>query len=136
MNRLIVVAFSAIAAGLAPGDAGEGQTAQDHACVAATGEKIPHPWSKKTYTVMDGARRVEVPEGMVYVPEGKFIMGERESKHEVSLDGFCIGKYEVTNAEWKEFCGRDGAQDASAPLEGREDPRGQGEPPAPVGLLG
>jgi formylglycine-generating enzyme required for sulfatase activity len=83
--------------------AAEEPQAKDHACMAATGETIHHPWSKATYTVGDDEQRVEVPVSMVYVPAGKFTMGERESAHEVSLDGFCIGKYEVTNAEWKEF---------------------------------
>jgi formylglycine-generating enzyme required for sulfatase activity len=30
-------------------------------------------------------------------------MGENESEHEVYLDAYFIGKYEVTNAEWKAF---------------------------------
>ena len=50
----------------------------------------------------------------VYVPAGAFQMGDNfgdgESRelpvHMVELDGFYIGKYEVTNAEWKKF--RDG----------------------------
>jgi formylglycine-generating enzyme required for sulfatase activity len=30
-------------------------------------------------------------------------MGEGESEHKVYLDAYFIGKYEVTNAEWKAF---------------------------------
>jgi formylglycine-generating enzyme required for sulfatase activity len=90
--------------------ASEELEAQDHACVAATGEKIPHPGSKATYTVGEGDDRRFVPTAMVYVPAGKFTMGERESAHEVFLDGFCIGKYEVTNAEWKAFVDATGSR--------------------------
>jgi formylglycine-generating enzyme required for sulfatase activity len=70
---------------------------------AATGEKIPHPLSKKTYAIEYQGQKIEVPEGMVYVPAGEFTMGEKESEHRVYLDAFFIGKYEVTNAEWKAF---------------------------------
>lgn len=64
-----------------------------------------------------------VPEGMVYIPAGKFIMGsdkkdlESEAlrfgskpwylnerpKREVTLDAFYIDKYEVINREYKQF---------------------------------
>jgi len=40
---------------------------------------------------------------MVYVPAGEFVMGEGVSEHKVYLDAYFIGKYEVTNAEWKAF---------------------------------
>jgi formylglycine-generating enzyme required for sulfatase activity len=40
---------------------------------------------------------------MVYVPAGTFTMGEKESEHRVYLDAYFIGKYEVTNAEWRVF---------------------------------
>ena len=50
------------------------------------------------------------PEGMVFVPAGEFIMGSPEGEgnddehplRTVYLDAFYIGKYEVTNAEYKE----------------------------------
>jgi formylglycine-generating enzyme required for sulfatase activity len=70
---------------------------------AATGEKIPHPLSRKTYRITHLLKKIDVPEGMVYVPSGKFKMGEKETEHEVYLDAYFIGKYEVTNAEWKAF---------------------------------
>jgi formylglycine-generating enzyme required for sulfatase activity len=74
------------------------------AAAATTGDKIPHPLSRKTYkqTLADGTT-VDVPEGMVYIPPGEFTMGENESEHKVYLDAYSIGKYEVTNAEWKVF---------------------------------
>ncbi len=74
-----------------------------YVATAATGEKIPHPLSPKTYKMMYQGKRIDVPEGMVYVPAGEFLMGENESEHKVYLDAYFIGKYEVTNAEWKAF---------------------------------
>jgi formylglycine-generating enzyme required for sulfatase activity len=77
---------------------------QAYVTTAATGEKIPHPLSRKTtrQTLADGTT-IDVPEGMVCVPAGTFTMGEGESEHRVYLDAYFIGKYEVTNAEWKVF---------------------------------
>ena len=64
-----------------------------------------------------------VPEGMVYIPEGSFIMGSDKKdldsealrfgskpwyqnerpKRNVSLGAFYIDKYEVTNEQYKKF---------------------------------
>ncbi|MEW6357961.1 MAG: SUMF1/EgtB/PvdO family nonheme iron enzyme [Planctomycetota bacterium] len=70
---------------------------------AESGDKIPHPLSKKTTTIRLKGKKVEIPENMVFVPEGDFMMGEGQSEHKVWLDAYCIGKFEVTNAEWKAF---------------------------------
>ena len=55
------------------------------------------------------------PPGMVYVPPGRFLFGSADSPdtrrgflrtaplHEVSTEGYFIGRYEVTFAEWIEF---------------------------------
>jgi serine/threonine protein kinase/formylglycine-generating enzyme required for sulfatase activity len=55
------------------------------------------------------------PPGMIYVPPGRFLFGNADSSdlrrpfsntaplHEVSTDGYFIGRYEVTFAEWIEF---------------------------------
>ncbi|MEA3459628.1 MAG: SUMF1/EgtB/PvdO family nonheme iron enzyme, partial [Chloroflexota bacterium] len=49
------------------------------------------------------------PEEMVFVPAGAFLMGSEEGREdekpmrEVYLDGFCIDRYEVTNAKYAEF---------------------------------
>lgn len=57
-------------------------------------------------------QRVSVsPEGMVYVPGGVFNMGSSQDTghadegpiHKVCLNGYYIDKYEVTNAQFKEF---------------------------------
>jgi len=48
---------------------------------------------------------------MIYIPEGKFKMGSEKGDpdekpvHEVSLDGFWIGKYEVLQSQWNEVIG-------------------------------
>jgi len=55
------------------------------------------------------------PRGMIYVPPGRFLFGSADSSdlrrgflnaaplHEVSTDGYFIGRYEVTFGEWIEF---------------------------------
>lgn len=53
--------------------------------------------------------QIEKLAGMIYVPEGEFIMGtdggfDYESpKHLINLEGFYIDKYEVTNYQYKRF---------------------------------
>jgi len=63
---------------------------------------------KKTTTAVFKGKRVEVPEGMVFVPAGEFKMGDsliRGSSpvHRVVLQSYFIDKYEVTNAQFKAF---------------------------------
>src|SRR5205814_1693588 len=51
------------------------------------------------------------PEGMVWIPPGKFFMGESNENsfadarpvHEVELDGFWMDKTEVTNEQFAKF---------------------------------
>ncbi len=53
----------------------------------------------------------ELPEDMVLIPAGEFIMGtdseganaDQKPAHQVYLDAFYIDKYEVTNAQYEEF---------------------------------
>jgi formylglycine-generating enzyme required for sulfatase activity len=53
---------------------------------------------------------VVLPLKMVLIPEGTFLMGsetgdeDEQPIHEVNLSPYYIGVYEVTNAEYKEFC--------------------------------
>jgi formylglycine-generating enzyme required for sulfatase activity len=91
---------------------------------AATGEKIPHPLSKKTYNLRYLGRTIKGPEGMVYVPAGTFTMGEGESEHKVYLDAYFIGKYEVTNAEWKAFLDATEYKVLPSHWKGRDFPQG------------
>lgn len=61
-----------------------------------------------------------IPEGMVFVQGGSFQMGciegdkdcqdDEKPSHQVILDDFYIGKYEVTNAEYCEFLNAKGNQ--------------------------
>ncbi|MEW6358722.1 MAG: SUMF1/EgtB/PvdO family nonheme iron enzyme [Planctomycetota bacterium] len=79
-----------------------------YVATAATGDKIPHPLSRKTETIQVGGKTIKVPEGMVYIPAGSSVMGSGPNppegpQHQVYLDGYFIGKYEVTNAEYAEF---------------------------------
>jgi formylglycine-generating enzyme required for sulfatase activity len=69
----------------------------------------------------------------VYVPAGAFEMGDgigdgltREGPaHLVELDAFYIGKFEVSNAEWKKFRDDPGYDDAKFWPNGRAVPRDQ-----------
>jgi formylglycine-generating enzyme required for sulfatase activity len=61
---------------------------------------IPSPIDKTLVEVRDGSKTISIPLGMVYVPSGKFIFGERETRE---LSAFAIGRFEVTNAEYKTF---------------------------------
>jgi len=56
------------------------------------------------------AAEVEAPEGMLYVPEGDFLMGSDEGggtdeqpRHKVYLHAYFIDKHEVTNADYMKF---------------------------------
>lgn len=70
---------------------------------AANGLLIPTPLSTATVDARDGAKTVKIPVGMVLVPTGKFTFGEGAAAREIELDAFCIGRFEVTNEEWKQF---------------------------------
>lgn len=69
------------------------------------------------------------PEGMVWIPGGTFIMGsddgpeDEQPAHEVTIDGFWMDRYEVTNAEFAKFVAATGyVTSAEKPL-----------PPGPYG---
>jgi serine/threonine-protein kinase len=75
---------------------------------AATGDKIPHPLSRKTNPITIDGQTIAVPEGMVFIPRGPFTMGHDGSStaspaHEVDVKPFFIDKYEVTNAQYLVF---------------------------------
>jgi serine/threonine protein kinase/formylglycine-generating enzyme required for sulfatase activity len=75
---------------------------------AATGEKIAHPLSRKTYPVQHQGQTIQVPVGMAFVPAGAFLMGSdtfhvASPAHRVEVPAFFIDKYEVTNAQYWEF---------------------------------
>jgi formylglycine-generating enzyme required for sulfatase activity len=101
-----------------------------------------------TILILSGCDRT--PEGMVLVPEGKFIMGSEEVDTEglarefgmpvrnlyederpmrkMHLEGFYIDKYEVTNTQYKEFVEATGYHPPFK-WKGRNFPEGKGEHP-------
>ncbi|MEA3213562.1 MAG: toxoflavin biosynthesis protein ToxD [Chthoniobacter sp.] len=70
---------------------------------AGNGTPILSPIDKTTVDARAGTATVKVPGNMAYVPAGKFTFGEGADGKEVTLDAYCIGKFEVTNAEYKAF---------------------------------
>ena len=88
----------------------------------ATAQDVKSCWENET----PGAICAEETTGMefVYVPGGCSKMGSTLSKseqpvHEVCLKGFWMGKYEVTQAQWKTIMGNNPAafKDANRPVE-------------------
>jgi formylglycine-generating enzyme required for sulfatase activity len=101
-----------------------------YVATAATGDKIPHPLSKKAKRIIYMGKKVEIAEGMVYVPAGEFVMGEGKEppngpEHKVYLDAYFIGKYEVTNAEWKAFTDATGFTPLPNHWKGGNTPEGK-----------
>ena len=75
----------------------------DGLALSANGIVILDPTSKKSHTFTDGGRKIEVPDGMVYIPPSDFTPGAGATATKVHLDGFCIGQFDVTNVEYKAF---------------------------------
>lgn len=75
----------------------------------ATGNPILAPTDTTTYPVTDGSATVEVPYNMVYVPAGSFSVGTGSTATTATTAAYCIGRYEVTNAEYKAFLDATGA---------------------------
>jgi len=71
--------------------------------IAANGDGIPYPTATNSYVVFSGTHRYRVPLSMVYVPAGSFIYGTGTNAVTNNLEGYCIGKYPVTEAEYKAF---------------------------------
>ncbi len=124
---LRILAFTLLGLGLAPGLAwagGDGVLA-----TAGNGDPIGPPGSTKATTTTDGTRTIEVPEGMVYVPAGRFAVGTGATASTAELDGYCIGKFSVTNAEYKAFLDATGATDAPRYWSGGTYPAGKASHP-------
>ena len=63
------------------------------------------------YERIEPPQGVRVPENMVYIPSGQFIMGEEDNIRIASLkEGFFIDKYQVTNARFCAFLNERGNQ--------------------------
>lgn len=74
--------------------------AQGSLAKAATGEDIMPPALVKSHAVKDGGRIVQVPDNMAYIPSGDYVVGVGGK---IRVQGYAIGKYDVTNAEYKAF---------------------------------
>ncbi|MEO2031644.1 MAG: SUMF1/EgtB/PvdO family nonheme iron enzyme [Planctomycetaceae bacterium] len=93
----------------------------------STGSAIPFPQNIRQQVINDGYGDV------VFVPQGAFEMGDNfgdgESRerpvHTVTLDAYYIGKYEVTNAEWRRFRDDPGHDDPKYWPIGRVVPKDQ-----------
>ncbi|MCP5047995.1 MAG: formylglycine-generating enzyme family protein, partial [bacterium] len=87
--------------------------------------KTPEPVAVRTIETKDkqeyqndkGFREKDCGDGivMVYVPPGKFTMGSNEHgrekpPHDVELDGYWIGKYEVTFDQFDTYCRETGKE--------------------------
>lgn len=81
----------ALRLGFAAGPVAVAAPADAYLAHAANGDGIPAPLSHRAYTVEIGGGTVVVPEGMVYIPAA------------AELPAYFIGKYEVTNAEYRAF---------------------------------
>ncbi len=63
------------------------------------------------YEKVEPPQGVKVPENMVYIPPGQFIMGDEDNIRITSLEkGFFIDKYPVTNAQFCAFLNERGNQ--------------------------
>src|SRR5438270_109395 len=65
--------------------------------MAGNGVGIALPTSRKTYPVLISDRTIQVPEMMVYIPAGSSKVGSGSNEETVTLDGYCLGKFSVTN---------------------------------------
>lgn len=102
---------------------------KDPVCTAANGDKIPPPNSRETREVTDGNNRVQVPLNMVYIPAGEFTFGTGNDAKKVPLDGYCIGKFPVTNAEYKTFLDATGSKKFPSYWAGGKFPDGKANHP-------
>ena len=72
------------------------------------------------------------PDGqtLVWVPSGSFMMGSDDGPdderpiHRVTLDGFWIGRCEVTNAQYRAFCNATGREFPASSNQGDDHPVG------------
>ena len=70
---------------------------------------------------MKTRERVTLAKGMAWVPPGRFVMGsnrhypEERPAHEVTVDGFAMGIYPVTNTEFRRFINATGYRTTASP---------------------
>ena len=90
---------------------------------------MPAPTDTTTYDVVDGTSTVHVPSGFVYVPRGSFTYGTGTTAVTYTLDGFCTGRFEVTNAEYKAYLTATGSTSYPSYWTGGNYPTGRGNHP-------
>jgi formylglycine-generating enzyme required for sulfatase activity len=96
---------------------------------AANGMGIVRPGLKKTYEVSEGGRTIAVPEGMVYVAAGEFTFGAGAGAKKVNIEAYCIGRFHVTNAEYKAFVDADHLRRTPGYWQGGTYPQGKANHP-------
>ena len=96
---------------------------------AANGTAIPHPTSTATYPVTTASGTVNVPQGMVYIPAGSFTWSTGTTQETRTTDGYCIGRFEVTNEEWKTWLNATGRTTYPSHWSGGTYPAGKANHP-------
>jgi formylglycine-generating enzyme required for sulfatase activity len=71
--------------------------------VAGNGEAIGNPQFPAVVRTQNGAHAPPVPASVVWVPSGDVTIGDGPAAHVAHLPAFAIGKFDVTNAEYKVF---------------------------------
>ena len=104
-------------------------TMQSFLQTSANNIGMPSPTDTTTYPVTDAGNTVQVPSGFVYVPRGTFTYGNGVGAVGYTLDGFCIGRFEVTNAEYKAFLTATGSTAYPPYWTGGNYPSGRGNHP-------
>src|SRR4051812_22467112 len=69
---------------------------------AGNGMPAPSPIDRTTIAVRDGDTTVRISTNTVLIPAGKFTFGEGRGAREEMFDAYCMGRFEVTNAEYKQ----------------------------------
>ena len=100
--------------------------------VPARRENLPAADSNQSKPIL--SQEATVPEGMVWIPKGTFMMGharggpDEQPVHKVALDGFWIDKAEVTNEQFAQFVKDTGyVTVAERPLDPKDFPNADPE---------
>jgi formylglycine-generating enzyme required for sulfatase activity len=105
-------------------------SAADHQIAkAADGSPILSPVSKVQTETNAGGTVIKVPAGMALVPAGPFDFGDGSTASKIDLPAFFIGKYEVTNAEYKAFLDANKSRQAPKYWKGGKFPEGKDNHP-------
>jgi len=98
---------------------------------AANGEAILYPIATNTYAVTNNGKVVQVPVGMVFIPAGPFTFGNGAAASSVNLEAYCIGKFSVTEAEYKAFADATHLPDLPQHWRNGTYPEGRANHPVP-----